>query len=240
MTEQFQIELLGDSAMMIRFGEEINEQVNGLVHAAAAYIEEQPFPGFIECIPAFTSLTVFYDMYEVYKHLPQGISSPFEKVKRDVEGRLKEIAIDYENNRRIVEIPVCYGGEFGPDLEEVAKINQLSTEEVIDIHTSGEYVVYMLGFAPGFPFLGGMSKRIAAPRKSSPRPSIPAGSVGIAGMQTGVYPISTPGGWQLIGKTPLALFRPQENPPTLLRAGDIVKFVRISEDDYHAYKEESN
>lgn len=169
MTEQFQIELLGDSAMMIRFGEEINEQVNGLVHAAAAYIEEQPFPGFIECIPAFTSLTVFYDMYEVYKHLPQGISSPFEKVKRDVEGRLKEIAIDYENNRRIVEIPVCYGGEFGPDLEEVAKINQLSTEEVIDIHTSGEYVVYMLGFAPGFPFLGGMSKRIAAPRKSSPR-----------------------------------------------------------------------
>lgn len=152
MTEQFQIELLGDSAMMIRFGEEINEQVNGLVHAAAAYIEEQPFPGFIECIPAFTSLTVFYDMYEVYKHLPQGISSPFEKVKRDVEGRLKEIAIDYENNRRIVEIPVCYGGEFGPDLEEVAKINQLSTEEVIDIHTSGEYVVYMLGFAPGFLF----------------------------------------------------------------------------------------
>ncbi|MGM0950704.1 MAG: 5-oxoprolinase subunit PxpB [Bacillota bacterium] len=240
MTVRCQIEQLGDSAMMIRFGEEINEQVNGFVHAAAAYIEEQPFPGFIECIPAFTSLTVFYDMYEVYKHLPKGMSSPFEKVKLDVEEGLKEIAKDYENSRRIVEVPVCYGGEFGPDLEEVAKINQLSPEEVIEIHTSGEYVVYMLGFAPGFPFLGGMSKRIAAPRKSSPRPSIPAGSVGIAGLQTGVYPISTPGGWQLIGKTPLALFRPQENPPTLLRAGDTVKFVRISEEDYHAYKEESN
>jgi inhibitor of KinA len=122
-------------------------------------------------------------------------------------------------------------------LEEVADINGLTAQEVIDIHTSGEYLVYMIGFAPGFPYLGGMSEKIAAPRRSSPRTSIPAGSVGIAGMQTGVYPLSTPGGWQLIGNTPLELFKPYEQPPSLLRAGDIVKFVSVTEEEYHALKE---
>ncbi len=230
----------GDSAIVIQFGEDINEQVNGLVHAAAACIEEQPFPGFIECIPAFTSVTVFYDIYEVYQHMSQEVSSPYEQVKAYVAARVNRLSAGERSSRRVVEIPVCYGGEFGPDLEEVAQMNELTCEEVISIHTEGEYMVYMLGFAPGFPFLGGMSERIAAPRKSSPRPSIPAGSVGIAGRQTGVYPISTPGGWQLIGKTPLALFRPEENPPSLLRAGDTVKFVRISEAEYSGYKEGAN
>lgn len=108
--------------------------------------------------------------------------------------------------RRTIDIPVCYGGELGPDLEEVARINRLTPEEVVRIHTGGTYLVYMIGFAPGFPFLGGLSERIASPRRETPRMSIPKGSVGIAGKQTGVYPISTPGGWQLIGQTPLPLF----------------------------------
>lgn len=229
------IQPLGDSAVIIRFGGQISEQVNGLVHAAAACMEERPFAGFIECIPAFTSLTVFYHVYAVSR-IQKGVS-PFELVKKEVTERLSDLTAEQKEGRRIIEIPVCYGGEFGPDLEEVAKLNDLTPEDVIRIHTEGEYLVYMLGFAPGFPFLGGMSERIAAPRKSSPRPSIPAGSVGIAGLQTGVYPISTPGGWQLIGRTPVSLFRPEENPPSLLRAGDTVKFVRITAEEYSRRKE---
>ncbi|MBY8914601.1 5-oxoprolinase subunit PxpB [Bacillus sp. YC2] len=232
------IQPLGDSAVIIRFGEQISEQVNGRVHAAAACMEERPFPGFIECIPAFTSLTIFYDVYAV-SDIQKGVS-PFELVKKEVAERLSDLTAEQKDGRRIIEIPVCYGGEFGPDLEEVAKLNDLTPEDVIRIHTEGEYLVYMLGFAPGFPFLGGMSERIAAPRKSSPRPSIPAGSVGIAGLQTGVYPISTPGGWQLIGSTPLSLFQPEKNPPSLLRAGDTVKFVRITAEEYSRRKEEAN
>ena len=141
---------------------------------------------------------------------------------------------------RTVSIPVCYGGEFGPDLEYVARHNNLTTDEVIHIHSSGEYLVYMIGFAPGFPFLGGLSPKIATPRRPSPRATIPAGSVGIAGMQTGVYPIETPGGWQLIGRTPQKLFLPNENPPSLLQAGDVVKFCPISFQEYQesVYKEQ--
>ncbi|MBT2711972.1 5-oxoprolinase subunit PxpB [Pseudomonas sp. ISL-88] len=229
------IQPLGDSAAIIRFGEKISEQVNGRVHAAAACMEERPFPGFIECIPAFTSLTIFYDVYAVTE-IQKGVS-PFELVKKEVAERLSDLTAEQKDGRRIIEIPVCYGREFGPDLEEVAKLNDLTPEDVIRIHTEGEYLVYMLGFAPGFPFLGGMSERIAAPRKSSPRPSIPAGSVGIAGLQTGVYPISTPGGWQLIGSTPLNLFQPEKNPPSLLRSGDTVKFVRITAEEYSRRKE---
>jgi inhibitor of KinA len=148
------------------------------------------------------------------------------------------VDVTVKQHPRVVEIPVCYGGEFGPDLGYVAEHNQLSVEEVIEIHTSGQYLVYMIGFAPGFPYLGGMSERIMAPRRQSPRLAIPAGTVGIAGMQTGVYPIETPGGWQLIGRTPLALFRPQDNPPSLLQSGDIVRFCQISDKEYEEYKEE--
>jgi inhibitor of KinA len=144
-----------------------------------------------------------------------------------------------ESKQRFVEIPVCYGGEYGPDLEAVAEYHHLSTSEVVEIHSKEEYLVYMIGFAPGFPYLGGMSEEIATPRRHSPRLSIPEGSVGIAGMQTGVYPISTPGGWQLIGRTPLELFCPNENPPTLLQSGDIVKFVPISLEEYQANKEKT-
>ncbi len=230
---------LGDSAVIIQLGEGISEQTHRVVSALTKRIENDPFPGFIECVPAFTSVTVFYQPFEVYRKMESGkaVDSPYEKVKALIEHHLQELTMEEETNQHTVEIPVCYGGRFGPDLEEVADINGLTAEEVIDIHTSGEYLVYMIGFAPGFPYLGGMSEKIAAPRRSSPRTSIPAGSVGIAGMQTGVYPLSTPGGWQLIGNTPLELFKPYEQPPSLLRAGDIVKFVSVTEEEYHALKE---
>lgn len=230
---------LGDAALLIQLGTEINERTHQLVSALTKHIEHHPFPGFIECVPAFTSVTVFYHPFEVYQQMKDGPASdsPYEKVKAFIQKCLEEMTAEEETESRTVEIPVCYGGSFGPDLEEVARINGLTPEDVIDIHTAGEYLVYMLGFAPGFPYLGGMSEKIAAPRRSSPRKAIPAGSVGIAGMQTGVYPLSTPGGWQLIGNTPLDLFRPLEQPPTLLRAGDIVKFVRVTEKEYNKLKE---
>lgn len=133
----------------------------------------------------------------------------------------------------IVEIPVLYGGEYGPDIENIATHNNLSIEEVIKIHTSGEYLVYMLGFTPGFPYLGGMDKRIATPRLKTPRTKIPGGSVGIAGEQTGVYPIESPGGWQLLGRTPLNFFDPNNEKPFLINAGEYIKFVQISEEEYH-------
>jgi inhibitor of KinA len=132
---------------------------------------------------------------------------------------------------------VCYGGELGPDLEFVAEHNKLSAEEVIGIHSASVYLVYMIGFAPGFPYIGGMSGKIAAPRRSSPRLKIPAGSVGIAGSQTGIYPIETPGGWQLIGQTPLKLFQPESKSPSLLKAGDVIQFKPISYNQFLEEKE---
>ncbi|GIM28037.1 kinase A inhibitor [Clostridium polyendosporum] len=237
---------LGDSAIIIEFSKSIDLQTHHKVKALAAYLDEHPFPGMIEYITAFTTVTVFYDPLQVYNidsqnRLNKNISN-YKSPYFIVESIMKEILLSVENDinykPRIVEIPVCYGGEFGPDLEYVAKHNRLTIEEVINIHSSGEYLVYMIGFAPGFPYLGGMSERIAAPRRQSPRLLIPAGTVGIAGKQTGVYPIGTPGGWQLIGRTPLALFRPKDDIPSLLRSGDIIKFKSISHDEYNTWKEE--
>lgn len=230
---------LGDSAVIIQLGTDINEHTQRLASALTKQLENDPFPGFIECVPAFTSVTVFYHPFEVYQQMKNSTSfgSPYEKVKTLIKKSIQELTIEEAAEKRTVEIPVCYGGRFGPDLEEVARINGLTPKEVIDIHTAGEYLVYMIGFAPGFPYLGGMSEKIASPRRSSPRTSIPAGSVGIAGMQTGVYPLSTPGGWQLIGNTPLDLFRPHEQPPSLLKAGDVVKFVSVTEEEYERLKE---
>ncbi|MFC0273301.1 5-oxoprolinase subunit PxpB [Metabacillus herbersteinensis] len=227
---------LGDSALIIVLGTEINPSTHLKVKIVADYLEQHPFPGFIECVPAFTSVTVFYHPAVIY-HSYNKDRSPYQVVCSLICESIKELEGGPADKKRTVDVPVCYGGELGPDLEVVAQLNNLTTDEVIEIHTKGEYLVYMIGFAPGFPYLGGMSERIAAPRHRSPRVAIPAGSVGIAGMQTGVYPISTPGGWQLIGRTPLELFRPSENPPTLLQSGDLVKFSPISLKEYEVYKE---
>jgi inhibitor of KinA len=166
-----------------------------------------------------------------------GTAKPYEAVCAWVEETGKTVAQTKPLPGRERVVPVCYGGEFGPDLEFVAKHNGLTEQEVIQIHSSGEYLVYMIGFAPGFPYLGGMSEKIAAPRRTSPRLKIPIGTVGIAGLQTGVYPIETPGGWQLIGRSPEQLFRPHANPPSLLQAGNLVRFQPISRDEYDAWEE---
>jgi inhibitor of KinA len=227
----FQLYSLGDTAIVVQFGNVIAPDINRKVIAYAACLENSSFPGLVEWVPAFTSLTIYYDPWVVSE---KGAYDPYGKMVDFIHEIASHGEIDEAKPTRLVEIPVYYGEEFGPDLEFVAKHTNLTTEEVIAVHSSEEYLVYMIGFAPGFPYLGGMSKKIAAPRRKTPRLVIPAGSVGIAGTQTGVYPIETPGGWQLIGRTPLSLFYPYRESPSLLQAGDTVRFVPITRGEYFA------
>ncbi|SFI79573.1 5-oxoprolinase subunit PxpB [Thermoflavimicrobium dichotomicum] len=225
---------LGDRAVTIELGQQINEEVHLRVKKLHDELEKHPFPGMKEMTLAFTTLTVYYDPLKVWEEKKE---SPYQQVCSYLEQAIQHLDDSASSTSRLVEIPVCYGGEFGPDLEEVAKFHGLTPEEVIRIHTETDYLVYMIGFAPGFPYLGGMSPKIATPRRSSPRLSIPAGSVGIAGSQTGVYPISTPGGWQIIGRTPLLLFHVDRNPPSLLQAGDRVRFRAMGEEEFYSWRE---
>ncbi|MCJ8014925.1 5-oxoprolinase subunit PxpB [Paenibacillus sp. KQZ6P-2] len=229
--KQLTMTAMGDSALLIQFGESIGEEVNAEVQAAASHLERHPFPGFLECIPSFTTLTLYYDLLMLER--PKGIETVFEYVCSIVEELLRDAPNRPSPKRRVALIPVCYGGLHGPDLAYVAEVNGRSEEDVVRIHTGQDFLVYALGFAPGFPYLGGVPESIAAPRKSTPRLSIPAGSVGIAGTQTGIYPLQTPGGWQIIGRTPLALFLPDQDPPVLLESGQLIRFKAISAAEYN-------
>ncbi|OLO28677.1 kinase inhibitor [Alkalihalophilus pseudofirmus] len=233
----YEIYPLNETAIVINFGREIDVSIHNKVKAFTSYLDQYPIMGLVEYIPSFTSVTLFYDPINVVREGSIGQqNSSYDVMNSKIKDILKNLKGMYQTEKREIEIPVCYGGEFGPDLDFVAKHNNLTTEEVIQIHSGGEYLVYMIGFAPGFPYLGGMSDRIATPRKANPRMKIPQGSVGIAGKQTGVYSIETPGGWQLIGRTPLELFLPSNNPPSLLESGDIIRFKPISHKEYRDYK----
>ncbi len=231
---EFEIEIsqISERSAFVEFGKEISEDVNKKVRTFCLYLNEHPFSGMVEYAPAFASVSVVYDP------LNMNTEYPYEAVKSIIEDILAKLDFSLVDEEHIVEIPVCYGGELGPDIEHVAEINNITVDEVIKIHSRGKYLVYMIGFAPGFPYIGGMSEKIAAPRRESPRMVIPAGSVGIAGMQTGVYPIETPGGWQLIGRTPLKMFDLDGTPQSLLKSGDIAKFYPISYKEYLKLKEE--
>ncbi len=221
---------LGDSALIVQLGEGICPAIHARINYLSMLLDEHPFDGFIEAVPAYDNLTIYYNPYSVYLSQTNRTLTPYQQVCVYIEKLSKQISEKQGSEKRVVELPVVYGGEFGPDLAYVAEYNGLSIEEVIQIHTENEYLVYMIGFAPGFPFLGGMDERISTPRKETPRLAIPPGSVGIAGKQTGVYPLETPGGWQIIGRTPLDLFLPDMSPPTLLQSGDKIRFVPISSD----------
>ncbi|MFB6465464.1 5-oxoprolinase subunit PxpB [Cytobacillus sp. Hz8] len=224
---------LGDSAIVVEFGKIIDIETHQKVQELGLFLEKNPLPAMIEHVPSFTSVTIFYDCAKAERSQDKKKSlSPYEYMKNQIEKTLSLIEMKSRNRPQIVDIPVCYGGEFGPDLEFVAKINHLLPEEVIEIHTSGNYLTYMIGFAPGFPYLGGLSDRITAPRCETPRLHIPAGTVGIGGKQTGIYPIASPGGWRLIGRTPLHLFNPNQSPPTLIKSGDMIRFRSISYAEY--------
>jgi inhibitor of KinA len=230
---------LGDNGVIIELGSEINEDNHKKVKAISAYLNEHFPKGFIEFIPAYTTVTIFYDpLY--FADFKKTHFLPFEQVCRELREILMNIQIHKTSPSKTIEIPVHYGGSFGPDLDYVACYNHLTMDEVVRIHSSCDYLVYMIGFAPGFPYLGGMSGKIAAPRRSSPRFKIPAGSVGIAGNQTGVYPIETPGGWQLIGRTPLTLFNPGMIPPSILSAGDKIRFKPITDQEFYDWGKREN
>jgi inhibitor of KinA len=228
LTNETTMNPLGDSALIVQLGEGICPAIHEKVSNLSMLLNEHPFAGFIEAVPAYNNLTIYYNPYMVYLSQTNCALTPFQQVCAYIEKLTERIGNKQLSGKRVVELPVIYGGEFGPDLEYVAETNGLSIEEVIQIHSGNEYLVYMIGFAPGFPFLGGMDERIATARKETPRLAIPPGSVGIAGKQTGVYPLETPGGWQIIGRTPLDLFLPDMSPPTLLQAGDKIRFVPIS------------
>jgi len=222
---------LGDAAVVLELGQAIAPATQQLIQAFAKVLAQHPPPGLREVVPAFTTLTVYYDPLVLFA---LGSASPYKQMASALQGLLpaaRAAAADYESGS-LVELPVCYGGEFGPDLELVACHAQLSAEEVIARHAQPEYLVHMIGFAPGFPYLGGLDARLATPRRAQPRPLVPAGAVGIAGAQTGVYSLPTPGGWQLIGRTPRRLFDPGRTQPSLLQAGDRLRFVPISEAEF--------
>lgn len=224
---------LGDAALVIEFGTTIDEATHRLVCDALRAFEATPLPGVVEVVPAYTTLTLFYDLPQVV-----AAGAPIEDILGWLGERTQTLLATARkraretNEPRLVRIPVCYGGEHGPDLPHVAQHTGLSPDEVIRCHTDPVYRVYSMGFAPGFPYLGGLSPRLAAPRRATPRPRVTPGSVGIAGTQTGVYPLPTPGGWQLIGRTPLRLFRPEQDPPVLLRPGDRVRFVAVDTGEF--------
>jgi inhibitor of KinA len=222
-----QFEPMGDSGLVVRFGDRIDLQVHHRVRALSDYLLAHTMEGVLEFTPAFTTICLFYDPGR------WALADLCAEVQRIIE----RLSAARHPKPRIVEIPVCYGGLFGPDLRFVAQHNHLSEDEVVQLHVSGEYLTYMIGFAPGFPYLGGMSDRIGAPRRMSPRQRVPAGSVGIAGNQTGIYPLETPGGWQLIGRTPVTLFRPLENPPSVLQVGDAVRFRTMSPLEFQTWRE---
>jgi len=241
MTQEQQsvdIRPLGDSALVIQLESEINSVTHNKVINIVNLLENDPFDGFIEAVPGYNNVTVFYDPVTIHRNNQQhSYQTSFEKASASMKYYIEKLKKQESVKKRLVEIPVLYGERFGPDLEYVAKYNDITPDKVIELHTKKDYLVYMIGFAPGFPYLGEVDKKIATPRKSKPRLRIPAGSVGIAGEQTGMYPLESPGGWQVIGQTPVDLFTPQSSPPTLLKYGDEIRFIPITEAEYVSYKE---
>jgi inhibitor of KinA len=219
----------GDRMLLVEFAEEISREVNSQVHHLAKRLEEVAIPGVIEWIPAYRSLGILYDPLQTSF---QSLSSALTKLE------LKEIYTP-AGRTEIVEIPVCYGVDLGPDLEFVARHNGLSCDEVVALHCHPEYWVCLIGFSPGFPYLGGMSSRITTPRLEEPRKQVPAGSVAIGGQQTGIYPFESPGGWRIIGRTPLKLFDVTRKNPCLLEPGDRLAFLAISRKEFEMQKSEN-
>jgi inhibitor of KinA len=214
---------LGENALTVEFSNEISSETNDKVIRLAKYFETNKFDGFLETVPAYASLTIFYNAFTVRESFGS-FQAAFDAVKFLAENALQNLQEIEKTENRLIEIPVSFDKEHALDLGFVAETNGLSASEVIKIFTRQIYRVYMLGFLPGFAYMGEIDESIAVPRKAAPRLKVPQGSIGIAGRQTGIYPLASPGGWQIIGKTNLELFTPTMENPTFLRAGDSVKF----------------
>ena len=218
---------LGDSALVIEFGNAVDARISARARVAAQRLMQARLPGVSDVVPTFTTVALHYR--------PEAFGdAPYAQLRQRVEALLAGGLIAGDAVARVVEVPVCYGGEFGPDLQDVATRCGLEVEEVIALHAASPHVVHMLGFAPGFAYLGGLDARLNLPRRATPRTAVPVGSVAIARDQSAVYPLETPGGWNLIGRTPLRMFRPEQEPPCLLQPGDSVRFVPITPEQYRA------
>ena len=213
-----------DCSLLVSFGDQITLEAHHAVVRLLRLLQSDPIPGVRNFHPAYSSLLITFDL------LRQTHGS-LETLLRAYLDRLEKLELP---EPRLVEIPVCYDPEFGPDLSDVAALHQITTEKVVELHSAHEYVVYFLGFVPGFAYLGELPEALATPRLATPRRSVPPGSVGIAGRQTGVYPFATPGGWRLLGRTPLAMFRRDREPMNLLKIGDRVRFVSMPVSEYEA------
>lgn len=213
----------GDSGVLIQFGDRIDEDINRKVSSLCRTLEEHRIKGVMDMIPSYTSLLVVYD----------GSVTSYRKVLKKIQRLESGLTEDNGVKKRIVHhIPVCYDEAFAPDLKDVAAYAGLSQEEVIRLHCEREYLIYMLGFLPGFVYLGGLDQRIACPRLQSPRVKIPVGAVGIGGEQTGIYPLESPGGWRLIGSTPLKVYDAERKPPILYQMGEYIKFDPVRRQEY--------
>src|SRR5574341_284492 len=206
---------LGDSALLVKFGDEIDPIINQRVHALDTLLHARQVAGVIETAPAYATLLVHYDpLVLTYAQVAEGVSAEMDRVESDAARKPRRI-----------EVPVRYGGEHAPDLDFVAAHHHISAQEVVRLHASRDYIVYLMGFTPGFAYMGKLDDAIATPRLETPRTRVEAGSVGIAGAQTGIYPIDSPGGWRLIGWTSTRLFDLRSDPPFLFSPGDTVRFV---------------
>jgi len=226
--ENARYRIAGDRGLLIEYGDVIDPDVNNKVRSMAMVMAQDAPEGITEVIPTYRSLLIVYD---------PSITNPvkLQEALKTWEARLDDIMIPPP---KTVEIPVCYGGEFGADIAFVAESHNLTVAKVIELHCQPEYLIYMVGFTPGFPFLGGLSEKLHTPRLETPRTFVPEGSVGIANDQTGIYPVASPGGWQLIGRTPVKLFAPGRPNPFLYQAGDRIKFRPISAEEYARISEQ--
>ena len=219
---------ISENAISLEFGDDIHEETLVRISRINDCIKQNPFAGLLSTIPAYTTLTVYFNPVGLMNDVSLKGSTTLDKISGYITSLHVESKSAEQTHNVIIQIPVCYDSILGFDLQELSSFYQLTKKEIIEIHSSAVYTVYMIGFVPGFPYLGGLSEKLTAPRKQNPRPAIPAGSVGIAGQQTGIYPLETPGGWQIIGRTPLKLFNVNRQQPSLLKAGDKLKFEPIS------------
>jgi inhibitor of KinA len=222
--EGVRFQFASDQTLLVSFGQHITREAHQQVMRLLRLLESERIAGIRNLHPAYCSLLVKFDPL-LLRH--EDLQATLEQYL----GRLDDVALP---EPRLVEIPVCYGGEYGPDLLDVCTLHKLEPEQVIDLHSSATYRVYFLGFVPGFAYLGELPEALITPRLPTPRRQVPAGSVAIAGNQTGVYPVATPGGWRLLGRTPLAMFRPDREGLSLLSIGDHVRFAPISREQFSA------
>lgn len=220
---------LGDRCLVVEFESRVDADINRRARSLASLLLEKPPPCVVDVVPAFCTVAVYYRP-EHFGATP----SPFQQFRLQIESLLEAGVEPREAPARVVPVPVCYGGAHGPDLEEVARARGLAPEQVVEAHVASEHVVFMIGFTPGLPYIGGLDPRLAVPRRATPRTRIPAGTVAIARDQTVIYSLETPGGWNLIGRTPVKLFDPAADPPCRLQAGDRIRFVPITTDEFDA------